>query len=49
MVRLAYPLRWEGVDRTSSSVGAVLFKEGASEIVPKLGWECQHVGQGRPL
>ena len=37
----------EGADRTRSSVGAILFKKGASEIVPQLGRECQHVGQGR--
>ena len=36
----------EGADRNYSSAGAILFKEGASEIIPQLGRECQHVGQG---
>jgi hypothetical protein len=36
----------ECADGNYSSVGAILFKKGASEIVPQLGRECQHVGQG---
>jgi len=36
----------EGANRTSSSVGAVLFKKGTSGLVPQLGRECQHVDQG---
>jgi len=35
-----------GANRTSSSTGAVLFKKGASEFVPQLGWERQHVDKG---
>lgn len=30
-------------DFSTSSPGAILFSEGKTEIVPQLGWECQHV------
>lgn len=36
----------EGANRRRSSVGAILLEKRASEIVPQLGRECQHVGQG---
>ena len=35
-----------GANRACSSAGAILLKEGTSEIVSQLGRECQHVDQG---